>query len=1009
MVKKLLDSAEVLSTSAKYIDAININKSALLKLDKQNSNDTIIAKIYSNIGNNYIQIRNIDSASIYITEGLTFLDKRKINNSREKGLLYFSLGTVHAIKGDLDNGEKYFNQALKIQIESIGENHHETAATYGNLANVALYKRDLDKASRYLNIALKTTKNTLGENHQKMAGYYNNLGLIYRAKGELKRALVQYENSARITKNNYGGDYIKLNAPYTNMSSLYHTLGNFDKAIDYLLKSISLQEKTFSVKGYELASNYTSLALLYAEINKFDEAINSLEKGLQFLKKTYGDTHESIAINYSNFNIVYRKMNKNNKSIKYGLKALTILNNLPDKNYAEILSINSNISKAYTNLGDYTNATNYSNKALDIFARANVSDKADIYLNLAKIDILKNEDYLYQKHLDSASKHIGYNKFEPENFNNIEDFNALTYFFELKILSFKKKLQSSKNQKHSDSLRNTYKNFLNFQDFVYHKFSRRENKSFRIDQSHFLYEESISNIFERKKDSELIIAFEEAEKVKSRLLLENLNKQNTQKFINIDDSLLVKEYDLEKQLSQLEKKVFKLKDTDSLLILAKNEVFEIKTAQDKLQETIKAKHPDYYNLIYNHDVINIKEVQKLLNPDQSLVEYFVGKQNIFIFLITKDNYTVKQVAKDFPLKKWVTQLREGIYNYWAMPNALDSDFKKYNSLYKDMAFKLYQKLLQPISNQLTHKVIIIPDAELNFIPFDALLTTDSNQISNNKDFPYLLKKHQISYNYSATLYNQLKQKESSKSQKEVLAFAPKFSNNEVIETIAMRRNGLGDLKYNKQEVNTISHLFNTTIFKDSLATKSNFINNIKNHKIIHLSTHAKSNDTYGDYSFIAFSKNNDSLQDDKLYVRDLYNLDLDTDMVVLSACETGLGELKKGEGLISLARAFTFAGARSTITSLWNVNDAQTTKLMTLFYTNLKDGMTKGEALHKAKLTYIENENLSSPYFWAAFVPAGDMQKIDFNSKIDYYAIGIGVFLIVLIFVVYIYKKRKTT
>ena len=239
-----------------------------------------------------------------------------------------------------------------------------------------------------------------------------------------------------------------------------------------------------------------------------------------------------------------------------------------------------------------------------------------------------------------------------------------------------------------------------------------------------------------------------------------------------------------------------------------------------------------------------------------------------------------------------------------------------------------------------------------------------------------------------------------------LAFAPKFTNSEDVETIAMRRNGLGHLKYNTIEVAAIDNLFNTNVFKDSSATKTNFISNAKDYKIIHLSTHAKSNDTYGDYSFIAFSKN-DSLQKDKLYVRELYNLDLDADMVVLSACETGIGELKKGEGVISLARAFTYAGARSTITSLWNVNDAQTTKLMTLFYTNLKEGMPKDEALRKAKLTYIENENLTSPYFWAAFTPTGDMKAIEIssNSKLKY--IGIGALLLVLLFGVRFFLKKR--
>ena len=201
-----------------------------------------------------------------------------------------------------------------------------------------------------------------------------------------------------------------------------------------------------------------------------------------------------------------------------------------------------------------------------------------------------------------------------------------------------------------------------------------------------------------------------------------------------------------------------------------------------------------------------------------------------------------------------------------------------------------------------------------------------------------------------------------------------------------RRNGFENLFFNIPEAESIHNLIPGRLFKGSSATEENFLNNTSDYKIIHLATHAKSNDKLGDYSFIALSKVNDSILDkNRLYVGELYNLNLNADMVVLSACETGLGELQKGEGIISLARAFTYAGAKSTINSLWSVNDASTKTLMEYFYQNIKNGKSKDEALRDAKLTYLENENYDPPYFWASFIAMGNMEPIALSSEFNYW------------------------
>jgi CHAT domain-containing protein len=167
---------------------------------------------------------------------------------------------------------------------------------------------------------------------------------------------------------------------------------------------------------------------------------------------------------------------------------------------------------------------------------------------------------------------------------------------------------------------------------------------------------------------------------------------------------------------------------------------------------------------------------------------------------------------------------------------------------------------------------------------------------------------------------------------------------------------------------------NGDIVAGRAATEEKFCSVADRYRIIHLSTHGKADNRVGDYAFIAFAEVPDSLENELLFVRELYNLSLNADLVVLSACETGTGKLQRGEGIISVARAFAYAGAKSIVTSLWEVNDQSTAELTRYFYRELRMGADKDEALRKARLRYIREASVrqAHPFFWAAFQCVGD-------------------------------------
>ena len=251
-------------------------------------------------------------------------------------------------------------------------------------------------------------------------------------------------------------------------------------------------------------------------------------------------------------------------------------------------------------------------------------------------------------------------------------------------------------------------------------------------------------------------------------------------------------------------------------------------------------------------------------------------------------------------------------------------------------------------NKLLVQLLIVPDYSLQRIPFETLVTN----ISGPK---YLIEDTEISYAYSLSLL----EKQSINSREfdsSVIAMAP----------VQFGADDLNALQYSEDEAITVSDLFKGDLYLNDRASKTNFMESASGHKIIHLATHADLGD--GNNPWIAFS-------DGKMYLNEIYATPAQSEMVVLSACNTSQGDLKPGEGIMSLARGFFYSGANSVVSSLWPITDKGGRDIMQEFYRNLSDGDTKSAALRKAKLEYLHNTDvpeLKHPYYWAGFVVLGD-------------------------------------
>jgi CHAT domain-containing protein len=275
----------------------------------------------------------------------------------------------------------------------------------------------------------------------------------------------------------------------------------------------------------------------------------------------------------------------------------------------------------------------------------------------------------------------------------------------------------------------------------------------------------------------------------------------------------------------------------------------------------------------------------------------------------------------------------------------------------------------------------------------------------------MIRDFSIGYSHSSTLKFSKRLKTKS-PEKKVLAFAPKYRDPDVVfDKYDQNRQILSDneillpLRGIIKEVQSINETVPSRVFLNEMATEANFKKYASDYNVLHLAMHTIMRDDEPLYSHLAFTnmETTDTVEDNKLYAYEIYNMKLNAQMAVLSSCSSGFGKLQKGEGMMSLARGFIYAGCPSIIMTLWQVSDQSSSELMTSFYRYLKKGKSKQESMRHAKIDYLDKADdlTSNPYFWSGFVVVGDGSPIYRKTGVAYWMIIVTLFIGVLIFFQY--------
>ncbi|MEL6560044.1 MAG: CHAT domain-containing protein, partial [Bacteroidota bacterium] len=345
------------------------------------------------------------------------------------------------------------------------------------------------------------------------------------------------------------------------------------------------------------------------------------------------------------------------------------------------------------------------------------------------------------------------------------------------------------------------------------------------------------------------------------------------------------------------------------------------------------------------------------------------------------------------------------FDYQSVMAGTQEDFVNFQVLTNQIYNELVKAPLDSLGNLNIDKLYFIPDKSLYGLPLD-ILATEVNESArpNYKNIKYLINDYDISYDYSiSSIFNERIIDDGNKgAQGKILAIAPFYDENS-------EGRGFKELKNNVSEVENVSEYFDTKILKGKNATEENFIDEFVNYDILHFAMHAHIDDVNSDYSHLVFSAGQGQNQDDLMHGFEIYNLSFDVNMAVLSACNTSKGKYEAGEGVINLSRAFSYAGAKSIITSSWEADDYVTSQIMGEFYKNLSDGLNKSQALRQAKMTYLNQASSDKlhPFYWGTFSLVGKDDVLNTGNSESSYLLWIMSLLVVGLILFFVVRKRS--
>ncbi len=774
---------------------------------------------------------------------------------------------------------------------------------------------------------------------------YNNFAIIYQNQKRYKIALEYYHKAETISL--VQKDAESLGKIYNNIGKTYYYTEDYSSSLNYAKKSIKYKEKANSKS---IGNTYYLLAKIYRETGEFNLSENFFEQAIKENEFYNSSPNSQLADIYLGDGKLKAKEN-DSKCLELFEKSTQISKNIYGNKHINIVRININTGDFYLKQNDFENALLY-----------------------------------YQKAIISADNTFANTNWQ-QNPTNLETYSEIYLIYALKQKADALYQYSKTQDKQQQLLEKSFETYLlasNLIEISNNNYLNNQDKLSLIEYEKNTYNRIIDIAFQLNEitndESYLETAFQVSDMSKSAVLV-NVLLENEVLFNSMQNSSKYQEVrELEQEIGDLE---YLINQTSNLE--KKAELRGEKFALNKIYETKmnSFRNANFTEILNNYqNKISIKEIQTNLNKDETIIEYSITEDYVFIFAISKRNFKAVRVLRDNTFNNSLDFTIE----HFSQQNSNNYTVSYINTMYKSFN-NLYKSLIEPVRSIAKGKrLIIIPDEKLNLISFDVLLTQEKTiEFNEFENAAYLLYDYIISYAYSAQIkyYNFIKR---TKQLKPIIAFAPTYQNvtdssvkySEQMRGISNLSNILGAI----EEVEYISEVIETTKCFDSVATESNFYRQINDYEIVHLAMHSVTDEINSKFSGLVF--NSDSNNIEILQNYEIQSLNILSSLVVLSGCNTGGGRLISGEGIMSIGRSFFLGGSRSIIMTLWSIPDKSSSKIIKSFYHYVSKNKPIDEALQLAKIDFLNNTDPHTqklnPFFWAAYVVVGN-NKFTLNKK----------------------------
>jgi len=930
---------------------------------------------------------------------------------------HYALGHHHLNNSRYNRASDHFYLSVAYR-ERMGVRDRRYALGLTNNAVALLRAGDYPRAYDQGLRGLEARRVVSGSDSSALAGNYLNLASISLEMNDADRAVRLAESGLNLAKAYPAIVTPKIKADLYQVIglSLYRT-SEYTKSLVYCGEALRLYEMDDAASLDSKLLILNTISQLYRRLGQPSEAESCFRRGLAL--RTGGNIRDKfiIYINYADFLAENGRKGEGENVLNAGIANVSREFGMSSREYCMMLA----------STGDFVNRTSGdSGRALEIYVGCmpyienhpwDVSMKKYILVKYAEI-LLDAE--MYERVLEVSD----------EFFNESPDGDAgvaspgrdITFSeddLQMVYLRYRALNDIARLSGSTDNLREavtTGRMLVSLYDRQRLEMSEEESRISLSVYSRDIYTGMIGNytdLYEKTRDRESLEGlFEFSERSKVAGFLASMRELNAAKF-SLPAGLTGVDNEIRQKIGFYRELIDSERARtlpDTLRIATWESVsFRLLRSRDSLVRVFEESYPSYYNLKYRNEVTPLNEVTGVIGKKSNLLSYVLTEDKLFIFITNSRNTEIITRDIDSTFFTSLHRFRSMLSTY-----PVTTDVRQPFNDFMDLAYELYRILLEPAVPYLKgDKIIISPDNILSYLPFETLVTEEfRSQELLYREAPFALKRYRFSYIYSVTLSSETQERSRSLRNK-LVAFAPSYDGLELDDSLLISwpnlRGEIRSLPYAALESEDAVDQCGGEAYLAGEATEEAYKREAGQYDIIHLAMHTLINDQAPAYSKMIFSAPSDGTDDGMLNTYEVYSAPVNAMMVVLSSCNTGVGKLISGEGILSLARGFLYAGSRSVVMSMWAVEDKSASEVVRSFYKNMRSGQTKSSALRSARLKFLRSadQGRSHPYFWSALVIYGDDTPLWFN-RIKLYSGLLILLMTVAILVASVYKGPRS-